>query len=76
VKKIQEKADETRNITLGLLKYINETVKARQDVVREPFSTYKKAGDILKWIEIPGEFINTLAHEHLNTKENDLHNWH
>ncbi|MCH8012402.1 MAG: four helix bundle protein [Candidatus Marinimicrobia bacterium] len=71
VKKIQEKVDETRNITLGLLKYVNETVKARQDVVREPFSTYKIAGDIPKWIEIPGEFINTLTHEYSNTCSKD-----
>ncbi|MCH7733138.1 MAG: four helix bundle protein [Candidatus Marinimicrobia bacterium] len=32
----------------------------------------EKAGDILKWIEIPGEFINTLAHEHSNTCSNGV----
>ena len=51
-------ADQTRYITLGLLKYMNGTENTRPDAVRESVSTYQIAGDIPTWIEIPNEFIS------------------
>lgn len=58
IKTIQDKADETRNLTLGLLRYLDRTMAQNSTAVREPNPLY---GDSEKtqypsW-DLPEEFI-------------------
>lgn len=59
VSSIQNKAGEVQVLTLGLLKYVNNSISTNK--VSEPFVKY---GHSQKSIEIPDEFIN---HEYSNT---------
>ncbi|MBC8174920.1 MAG: four helix bundle protein [Candidatus Marinimicrobia bacterium] len=59
VSSIQNKAGEVQALTLGLLKYVNNSISTNK--VSEPFVKYDHSQQSIK---IPDEFIN---HEHLNT---------
>ena len=52
----QRLADETRQTTLGLLRYINSTIEQKPNIVREPMSEYKTKQEI-EYRELPEEFI-------------------
>ena len=55
VDKIQKLADEARQITLGLLRYIDSTIHRKSNKVQEPILTYVKKS-FLEW-DLPEEFI-------------------
>jgi four helix bundle protein len=52
----QRLADETRQTTLGLLRYVNSTIAQKTNFVKEPRSEYK-IRDEVEYFELPEEFI-------------------
>ena len=61
---LQDDAEETKALTLGLLKYVDKSISNNK--VSEPISEYSPVYNTLK---IPAEFINleTPTHKHPNT---------
>ncbi len=58
VREVQDLADEVRNMTLGLLKYVDRTLEKKSGAVREPIEPYKQKGSTDKSKDIPEDFIN------------------
>lgn len=59
----QRLADETKGVTLGLLRYVKSTAP-RKHVAKEPRSQYKTKPEPVaaQYTELPQHFINTLTH--------------
>lgn len=58
IKKTQNSVEETRIITLGLLKYIKSSLENKTNMIREPDAEYNIESTIGS-MDLPMEFINT-----------------
>ena len=58
IQKIRQLTDDTRKVTLGLLRYVKKSIENDATVIKEPDQTYGFAQKN-ESIEIPDNFINT-----------------